>query len=222
MADDDTKVQPGDGGERLYTRAEMQKMVNAQVQDTIRSKFGDYNDLKAKAADSDRNKDALEKLLDRFGAMEKRLADAARKDLIAEVAEKKGLTRGQAKRLVGDTLEELLADADDLVGSFKGQDGKSENGDGDKSGDGKDGDAAKGSGDGSKGTGDGAGRSGDAGKDGAGDGGRKHSDGKDGGGRKAMPPSGRPIEKLSSGSVPAASGDKSPAELAEDILKSGF
>lgn len=34
--------------------------------------------------------------------------------------------------------------------------------------------------------------------------------------------SGRPKEKLTAGAVPAAGGDKSPAELAEQILKSGF
>lgn len=41
----------------------------------------------------------------------------------AEVAHEKGLTAGQAKRLVGATREELTADADELLKEFKPTDG---------------------------------------------------------------------------------------------------
>lgn len=212
MADD---ANSGGTTDKTFTQAELDAIVRDRLK-REREKFGDYDDLKAKAADADKNKGALEKLLDRFGALEEKLARSARNELIAEVAEKKGLTRGQAKRLQGDTLEELMADADDLVASFKGQDGKSADGAGEKAGDGKDGDGAKAGGDsGSKEQ-----TSGDAGKDASKDGGK---DGDDKGKAKSLLGSGRPTEKLTSGAVPAAgSGDKSPAELAEEILSKPF
>lgn len=52
-------------------------------------------------------------------AAEKRAADAESAALRIEVAAKKGLTPAQAKRLVGSSLEELEADADDLLTNFK-------------------------------------------------------------------------------------------------------
>src|SRR5690606_19432192 len=52
----------------------------------------------------------------------KRLAEetakAKRQQLIAEVAAAKGLTLDQARRLQGETREELEADADELVALF--------------------------------------------------------------------------------------------------------
>jgi len=50
----------------------------------------------------------------------------------------------------------------------------------------------------------------------------KDGNGQDGTGVDERKVSGRPKEKLTAGAVPAAGGDKSPAELAEQILKSGF
>ena len=51
-------------------------------------------------------------------AAETRAADADRRALRLEVAFDKGLTPGQAKRLVGSTREELEADADEVKRDF--------------------------------------------------------------------------------------------------------
>lgn len=67
----------------------------------------------------DKDKTESEKLSDRASSAEKERdnarADAAR----LRVALKKGLTESQAKRLVGETEEELEKDADELLASFK-------------------------------------------------------------------------------------------------------
>jgi hypothetical protein len=55
-----------------------------------------------------------ERLTERLTKAEQRALDAAR----YEVALEKGLTRAQAKRLVGSTPQELEADADELLSTF--------------------------------------------------------------------------------------------------------
>lgn len=73
---------------------------------------------KLKAAE-DAKKTAEELAAERLSALEDRLAQADSRAMRAEVAASKGLTPSQAKRLQGATLEELEADADDLLESFK-------------------------------------------------------------------------------------------------------
>lgn len=71
------------------------------------------------------NETDLEKIKRENAELEKQLEDAkkdkgpARETLLLEVALEKGLTKVQAKRLVGDTLEELLADADEYLKDVK-------------------------------------------------------------------------------------------------------
>lgn len=59
----------------------------------------------------DKDKSETERLTERLTAAEMRALDAAR----YEIALDKGLTRSQAKRLVGTTPEELASDADELL-----------------------------------------------------------------------------------------------------------
>ncbi len=66
----------------------------------------------------DRDKSDGEKLTDRLTAAEKRAEAAEARALRLEVAASKGLTPGQAKRLAGNTQEELEADADELLADF--------------------------------------------------------------------------------------------------------
>lgn len=66
----------------------------------------------------DRDKSEAEKTAERLSAAEKRAQDAEQRALRLEVAAEKGLTPGQAKRLVGATREELEADADDILATF--------------------------------------------------------------------------------------------------------
>lgn len=75
--------------------------------------------LEAKLADiEDADKTELQKALDRATKAESDAAKASARADRYQVALSKGLTATQAKRLVGDTVEELEADADDLVADF--------------------------------------------------------------------------------------------------------
>jgi hypothetical protein len=204
------------GGTTTFTQAQVDAIVRDRLK-RERDKFADYDDLKNKAGEADKNKSALDKLLEKVSGLEERASKAEQAALRADIAQAKGLTPGQAKRLVGATREELEADADELVSMFKP---------GGKSGDGTDGDGKSGDGTGGDGKA-GEGTSGDAGggagsTSSAGDG--KGSEG--GETRRELPPSGRPKEKLTAGAVPAAgtsaTGDKTPAQLADEILAGGF
>jgi hypothetical protein len=115
--------QSNDGGNNSgftppATQEELNRIVTDRV-NRVKAQFGDYNDLKAKAAKFDeidqQSKSEAEKAAERITAAESaRLAAEARADRI-EVALEKGLTPSQAKRLVGSTREELEADADELL-----------------------------------------------------------------------------------------------------------
>jgi len=67
----------------------------------------------------DRDKTEAQRLTERAEAAERRVAEIESHALRLEVAAEKGLTQAQAKRLVGNTREELAADADDLLATFK-------------------------------------------------------------------------------------------------------
>lgn len=67
-------------------------------------------------------KSELEKLTDAQRAADERAAKAERDAVRWRIAAKKGLTETQAKRLIGDTEEELEADADELLESFRTED----------------------------------------------------------------------------------------------------
>jgi hypothetical protein len=66
----------------------------------------------------DRDKSEGEKLTDKLTAAEQRAVAAEQRAMRLEVAASKGLTPAQAKRLVGDTKEELEADADEILEAF--------------------------------------------------------------------------------------------------------
>lgn len=71
----------------------------------------------------DKDKSEIEKLTAKLAEYERKAQEAEQRALRAEVAASKGLTPAQAKRLVGSSLEELEADADELLASFKPQEG---------------------------------------------------------------------------------------------------
>lgn len=79
----------------------------------------------------DADKTEVQKATDKLTDAEKRAESAELRALRLEVAASKGLTPGQAKRLVGTTQEDLEADADELLESFKPDD-KSSKGPGGK------------------------------------------------------------------------------------------
>lgn len=67
----------------------------------------------------DAGRSELEKAAAKVAEAEKRAAEADARALRLEVAATKGLSPVQARRLVGATKEELEADADELLESFK-------------------------------------------------------------------------------------------------------
>lgn len=69
------------------------------------------------------DKSETEKLTTKLADAERKATEAEHRALRAEVAASKGLSAAQAKRLVGSTLEELESDADELLESFKPQEG---------------------------------------------------------------------------------------------------
>lgn len=76
----------------------------------------------------DANKSETQKLADEKAASDKVAASAQGELLRLRVAMRKGLTEVQAKRLVGDTEEELEADAEELLASFKPADSDTDDG----------------------------------------------------------------------------------------------
>lgn len=77
-------------------------------------------DLEARLKEfEDRDKTESTRAVERAEAAEKALAAAESRALRLEVASEKGLTPAQAKRLVGETREELEADASELLDTFK-------------------------------------------------------------------------------------------------------
>lgn len=72
--------------------------------------------LRAKVKEfEDADKTEIEKATTKAAQLEKDLAETTHRADRLEVALDKGLTLGQAKRLVGTTKEELAADADELL-----------------------------------------------------------------------------------------------------------
>lgn len=70
----------------------------------------------------DAEKSEQQKLQEALDAERKRSGSASQEAARLRVALKKGLTETQAKRLVGESEEELEADADELLASFKPDD----------------------------------------------------------------------------------------------------
>lgn len=67
----------------------------------------------------DRDKTESTRAIERAEAAERAAAAAEARATRLEIAAEKGLTPAQAKRLVGETREELEADADELLETFK-------------------------------------------------------------------------------------------------------
>jgi hypothetical protein len=112
MPDDKTFTQEEfDAALRDAVTAEVEKTaakIRADERKKVSEKFADYDDLKAKA-------EGAKTLEDRVAEIERQAKESEDRATRAEVANAKGLTATQAKRLVGATREELEADADELL-----------------------------------------------------------------------------------------------------------
>lgn len=92
---------------QTFTQADVDRIVKERVK-RVQDKFSDYDDLKTKA-------DGAKTLEDRVAEIERQAKESEERAMRAEVANAKGLTPTQAKRLIGGTREELEADADELL-----------------------------------------------------------------------------------------------------------
>lgn len=99
----------GNGGARTFTQAEVDKIVGERVA-RERAKFSDYDELKSRAAEADKQKSQLDRIETQLAEQVKRTEKAEEANLRREVADELGLTAKQARRLQGKTKDELLAD----------------------------------------------------------------------------------------------------------------
>jgi hypothetical protein len=137
--DDDT----GSAG-KTFTQAEVDKLIKDRLA-RERAKYADYDELKAAAEEGNKSKTQLDKVSEQLAALttraEKAEAAQARQTVIS--TKLKGVPASIAKRLSGKTVEELEADADQLLADWKEAGGKVADADGGK--DEQDGDDGKGS-----------------------------------------------------------------------------
>ncbi|MFF1633966.1 hypothetical protein [Leifsonia sp. NPDC058248] len=93
--------------------------IPAEVKAALRKANKEAETLRLRLKEfEDRDKTDAEKLQERAAAAEARAEALESQNLRREVADEKGLTPAQAKRLVGTTREELEADADDVLATF--------------------------------------------------------------------------------------------------------
>lgn len=86
---------------------------------SLRKRLREAEEYKQKWEELENSKKSeIERATDKLTKAEQRALEAEQRAFRMEVALEKGLTTAQAKRLVGNTKEELLADADDLLASF--------------------------------------------------------------------------------------------------------
>lgn len=119
-ADDAKEPQEGADGERKTFDAEYVAKLRKEAAAARVEAKANADAAKRLAEIDEKSKTDAEKVADRIKAAEERAAAAEAKALRLEVATSKGLTPAQAKRLTGSTVEELEADADELLEAFGG------------------------------------------------------------------------------------------------------
>lgn len=141
MADDDKPAKGDDDKKDDGALGDAGKRALAAERDARRKAEADLktarDELAKVKADQDSSKSEIQKVLDKVAGLEQRAEAAERAALVAQVAQEKGLTPSQAKRLQGATREELESDAEELLEAFGGSKSSDKDGDdkGDKGGD---------------------------------------------------------------------------------------
>ena len=107
-----------EGGDGADPTAELAKWKSIARENEKRAK-ANAEAAKRLQEIEDSQKSELDKLTEAKTVAERRANEAEQRALRLEVAADKGLTPAQAKRLVGATKEDLEADADELLASFK-------------------------------------------------------------------------------------------------------
>ena len=120
MADEATSTNEAPAVETVEPNEPAKNDVPPEVKAALRKANKEAETLRLRLQEfEDRDKTEAQKLADRAEAAEKRAVELETKAMRLEVASEKGLTPAQAKRLVGTTREELEADADELLETFK-------------------------------------------------------------------------------------------------------
>lgn len=110
-------IEPDGAFDEARARAKIAKQNSENA--ALRARLKDAEPLAAKARElEEAQKSEAERVTERLTAAEERAQRAEAQLLLSEVAAEKGLTAAQAKRLIGKTREELLADADDFLASL--------------------------------------------------------------------------------------------------------
>lgn len=121
MGDEDTTTGKT---EETFTRAQVRAMIAAEVR-KAREGFADYDDLKARAAEADKSKTQLDKVLEKLTQAEERTAKLEAQQTRSSVIAAKKLPANLAKWLpTGGTEEELTSKADELLADWKASGGK--------------------------------------------------------------------------------------------------
>lgn len=102
----------GDAGKKALDAERREKRAAEKRAAELEAKLKEFED---------RDKTESTRAIERAEAAEKAAAAAEARALRLEVASERGLTPAQAKRLVGETREELEADASELLETFKPQ-----------------------------------------------------------------------------------------------------
>lgn len=105
--------------QNLRTEVKDLKTSNADTATKLKTVEGERDAALAKVDDkANEGKSQADQLASQLDDLKQKLADESHARLRAEVVASKGLTPAQAKRLSGSTLEELEADADELLEAF--------------------------------------------------------------------------------------------------------
>jgi hypothetical protein len=116
---------PGKGDEGKFDAERAKAALNKKNSENanLRKRLKELEPLAEEAKQlKEASRSESEKLTDAKTTAEKDAASAKAEAARLRVALKKGLTEVQAKRLIGETEEELEADADELLASFKKDD----------------------------------------------------------------------------------------------------
>ena len=111
QAEGEKTAESGQETPQGFTQADVDRIVADRLKrerETTKTKYADYDELKTRA-------EGAKTLEDRVAEIERQAKESETRAMRAEVANAKGLTPGQARRLVGATREELEADADELL-----------------------------------------------------------------------------------------------------------
>jgi hypothetical protein len=121
-ADDEKKSEPTpDEFDADKAKAKISK-VNSEAAN-LRKRLKELEPMASKAKElEEAQKSESQRLTEAKTVAEKEAVKASQEAARLRVALKKGLTEIQAKRLIGETEEELEADADELLESFKPKD----------------------------------------------------------------------------------------------------